>query len=558
MSSISEAAQAQPLPEFVEYLVVGAGVCGLCQLQRLLDLDADVLLVDANSGLGGTWYKNRYPGCRFDSESYTYQYSFSPEMLQEWDWSERFAAQPETLSYLNYFADKYSLRPHIRYNLSVVSMVWNERDDEWTVTFQNGRSIRTRFVLSAIGILSAPTYPRIAGMDTFAGDAVHTFDWPEDLDVTGKRVAVIGTGASGVQVITDIAASVEQLYVLQRGANWCAPLGNSPILADEMADLRSRYDEIFKWCSETPAGFIHRPDRVLSTDVTREERIAHWHELYRGSGAGMYMGNYRDTMMEPGPNAELTEFIAERIRERVKDPRVADLLTPKDHGFGTKRVAGESGFYEVFNRDNVELIDLKTTPVSEITPDGIRFDGEGEAARPPIDVDVIVYATGFDAVTGPFDRIDIVGVDGQRLRDKWTRGPVTALGVQVHGFPNLFILAGPQSGSASANFPRGIEDVVNWMTGFVTEIQASGIVRVEARADAEQEWTAHVHEVNAKLLMSKTKSWFNGHNKNLDRDEEPRAMVYLGGGPRYRRRLAQETAEGYPSFDLERAAVTAG
>jgi cation diffusion facilitator CzcD-associated flavoprotein CzcO len=558
VSSISEAAQAQPLPEFVEYLVVGAGVCGLCQLQRLLDLDADVLLVDANSGLGGTWYKNRYPGCRFDSESYTYQYSFSPEMLQEWDWSERFAAQPETLSYLNYFADKYSLRPHIRYNLSVVSMVWNERDDEWTVTFQNGRSIRTRFVLSAIGILSAPTYPRIAGMDTFAGDAVHTFDWPEDLDVTGKRVAVIGTGASGVQVITDIAASVEQLYVLQRGANWCAPLGNSPILADEMADLRSRYDEIFKWCSETPAGFIHRPDRVLSTDVTREERIAHWHELYRGSGAGMYMGNYRDTMMEPGPNAELTEFIAERIRERVKDPRVADLLTPKDHGFGTKRVAGESGFYEVFNRDNVELIDLKTTPVSEITPDGIRFDGEGEAARPPIDVDVIVYATGFDAVTGPFDRIDIVGVDGQRLRDKWTRGPVTALGVQVHGFPNLFILAGPQSGSASANFPRGIEDVVNWMTGFVTEIQASGIVRVEARADAEQEWTAHVHEVNAKLLMSKTKSWFNGHNKNLDRDEEPRAMVYLGGGPRYRRRLAQETAEGYPSFDLERAAVTAG
>lgn len=558
MSSISEAAQAQPLPEFVEYLVVGAGVCGLCQLQRLLDLDADVLLVDANSGLGGTWYMNRYPGCRFDSESYTYQYSFSPEMLQEWDWSERFAAQPETLSYLNYFADKYSLRPHIRYNLSVVSMVWNEQDDEWTVTFQNGRSVRARFVLSAIGILSAPTYPRIAGMETFAGDAVHTFDWPEELDVTGKRVAVIGTGASGVQVITDIAASVEQLYVLQRGANWCAPLGNSPILADEMADLRSRYDEIFKWCSETPAGFIHRPDRILSTDVTREERIARWHELYRGSGAGMYMGNYRDTMMEPGPNAELTEFIAERIRERVKDPRVADLLTPKDHGFGTKRVAGESGFYEVFNRDNVELIDLKTTPISEITPDGIRFDGTGDATRPPIDVDVIVYATGFDAVTGPFDRIDIVGVDGQRLRDKWTRGPVTALGVQVHGFPNLFILAGPQSGSASANFPRGIEDVVNWMTGFVTEIQASGIVRVEARADAEQEWTAHVHEVNAKLLMSKTKSWFNGHNKNLDRDEEPRAMVYLGGGPRYRRRLAEETTNGYPSFDLERAAVTTG
>ncbi|KAA9108546.1 NAD(P)/FAD-dependent oxidoreductase [Microbacterium rhizomatis] len=535
--------------------MVGAGVCGLCQLQRLLELDADVLLVDANSDLGGTWYKNRYPGCRFDSESYTYQYSFSSEMLQEWDWSERFAAQPETLAYLNYFADKFDLRPHIRFDSGVTSLTWSEDELVWNVTLTDGRALRARFVLSAIGILSAPTYPRIPGMETFAGTAVHTFDWPEDLDVTGKRVAVIGTGASGVQVITAIASRVDQLYVLQRGANWGAPLGNGPISSDEMADLRSRYDEIFKWCSETPAGFIHRPDRVLSTDVTREERIAHWNELYRGSGAGMYMGNYRDTMMEPGPNAELSEFIAERIRERVHDPRVADILIPKDHGFGTKRVAGESGYYEVFNQDNVELVDLKATPVTEITPEGLRFGGD--AGRPPIDVDVIVYATGFDAVTGPFDRIDIVGEDGLRLRDKWSAGPITCLGVQVEGFPNLFILAGPQSGSASANFPRGIEDVVNWMTEFATVINAEGIVRVEAHADAEAAWTAHVHDVNSRLLMSKTKSWFNGHNKNLDRDEAPRAMVYLGGGPKYRRRLAEESANGYPSFELERASVGA-
>ncbi|WP_439590935.1 flavin-containing monooxygenase [Microbacterium sp.] len=543
------------LPDFVEYLIIGAGVCGLCQLQRLLDQDADVLLVDANGDLGGTWFKNRYPGCRFDSESYTYQYSFSSEMLQEWDWSERFAAQPETLSYLNYFADKFDLRPHVRYNLSVVGMEWSEDDLVWNVRFQDGRSIRARFVLSAIGILSAPTYPRIAGMETFAGTAVHTFDWPDDLDVAGKRVAVIGTGASGVQVITDIAGVADQLYVLQRGANWCAPLGNSPISPEEMADLRSRYDEIFQWCSETPAGFIHRPDRVLSTDVTREERVAHWHELYRGSGAGMYMGNYRDTMMEPGPNAELSEFIAERIRDRVDDPAIADILTPKDHGFGTKRVAGESGYYEVFNRDDVELIDLKATPITSITETGIRF--EGDQGRPPIEVDVIIYATGFDAVTGPFDRIDIVGAHGLKLRDKWSAGPITCLGVQVTGFPNLFVLAGPQSGSASANFPRAIEDVVNWMTAFSKVIREEGIVRVEAKPEAEAEWTAHVHEVNAKLLMSKTKSWFNGHNKNLDRDEAPRAMVYLGGGPRFRRRLAAEAEAGYPSFEVERAAVIA-
>ncbi len=552
-----EGGQAASLPGFVEYLIVGAGVCGLCQLQRLLDLDADadVLLVDANEDLGGTWFKNRYPGCRFDSESYTYQYSFSPELLQEWDWSERFAAQPETLSYLNYFADKFDLRPHIRYNLAVSSLEWSEESLLWNVTFRDGRTLRARYVLSAIGILSAPTYPRIPGMDTFAGTAVHTFDWPDDLDVTGKRVAVIGTGASGVQVITAIASEVEQLYVLQRGANWGAPLGNGPISPEEMADLRSRYDEIFQWCSETPAGFIHRPDRVLSTDVSREERIAHWHELYNGSGAGMYMGNYRDTMMEPGPNAELTEFIAERIRERVADPRIADILIPKDHGFGTKRVAGESGYYEVFNRDNVELVDLKTTPVTEITPEGIRFGDD--STQPAIDVDIIVYATGFDAVTGPFDRIEIIGVDGIRLRDKWRDGPVTCLGVQVAGFPNLFILAGPQSGSASANFPRGIEDVVNWMTGLIQVIDERGLVRIEARPEAEAEWTAHVHEVNARLLMSKTKSWFNGHNKNLDRDERPRAMVYLGGGPKYRRRLAEESANGYQSFTLQEASVPA-
>ncbi|MGX1703118.1 flavin-containing monooxygenase [Microbacterium sp. NPDC055357] len=552
---MNRARDAATMPDFVEYLIVGAGVCGLCQLQKLVDMDVDVLLVDANADLGGTWYMNRYPGCRFDSESYTYQYSFSDEMLQEWDWSERFAAQPETLSYLNYFADKFDLRPHIRYSMSVTSMQWHEDELLWVVGFADGRTIKARFVLSAIGILSAPTYPRIEGMDSFDGVAVHTFDWPEDLDVTGKRVAVIGTGASGVQVITDIAPHVEQLFVLQRGANWCAPLGNSPISAEEMADLRSRYDEIFQWCSETPAGFIHRPSRELSTDVTREERVARWHELYNGSGAGMYMGNYRDTMMKEAPNAELSEFIAERIRERVRDPRIAETLIPKDHGFGTKRVAGESGYYEVFNRDNVELIDLKSTPITEIIPGGMRFGDDVD--RPPIDVDVIVYATGFDAVTGPFDRIEIVGIDGLRLRDKWSAGPVTCLGVQVTGFPNLFILAGPQSGSASANFPRGIEDVVNWMTAFATVIQSDGVVRVEARAEAEAEWTAHVHEINAKLLMSKTRSWFNGHNKNLDRDDAPRAMVYLGGGPRFRRRLAEETENGYPSFEVERAPVVA-
>lgn len=533
----------------VDYLIIGAGVCGLYQLRQLLEIGADVRVVDANAGLGGTWYKNRYPGCRFDSESYTYQYSFSAELLREWDWTEKFAAQPETLSYLEYVADKFDLRRHITFNARVVRAEWSEDDWRWTVSFENGTRIRARFVLYAMGLLSVPTYPRVAGRGSFRGLETHTFDWPEGYDVTGKRVAVIGTGASGVQVITDVADKVDQLYVLQRDANWCAPLGNAPISPEEMAELRARYDEIFAWCRETPAGFIHRPDRTLSTDVSREERLRHWEELYNGQGAGLYMGNYRDCIMEPGPNRELSEFVASKIRQRVRDPEVAELLIPKDHGFGTKRVAGESGFYEVFNQPNVELIDLMAQPIQEVTETGIRLDTGAGTVR-DLELDVIVYATGFDAVTGPFDRIDIIGTDGVRLKEHWKDGPETCIGVQVCGFPNMFILVGPQSGSATANFPRGIEDVVNWMTDTARHIQQHRIGRFEGRREAELDWLEHVREVNAKLLLSQTRSWFNGHNINLDRDDRPRVMVYLGGAPRYRRRLQAEVEGGYPSFRL--------
>ena len=542
------------IPE-VDYLIIGAGVCGLYQLHQLLEIGADVHVVDANAGLGGTWYKNRYPGCRFDSESYTYQYSFSQELLDEWDWKEKFAAQPETLSYLEYVADKFDLRPHITFNTRVVRAEWSEDEWRWTLTFDDGSTTRAKFVLYAMGLLSVPTYPRIAGRGTFQGLETHTFDWPEGYDVTGKRVAVIGTGASGVQVITDIADKVESMFVLQRDANWCAPLGNAPISPEEMRELREKYDEIFDWCRQTPAGFIHRPHRTLSTEVTREERLRHWEELYNGQGAGLYMGNYRDCIMEPEPNRELSEFVAGKIRERVEDPEVADLLIPKDHGFGMKRVAGESGFYEVFNQPNVELVDLMKYPIHEVTETGIRLDlGSGEFRD--LELDTIVYATGFDAVTGPFDQIEIIGADGVRLKDRWEDGPETCLGVQVSSFPNMFILVGPQSGSASANFPRGIEDVVNWMTQTAQYIEKHDIGRFEGRREAEIAWVEHAREVNSKLLMSQTRSWFNGHNINLERDDKPRVMVYLGGAPRYRRRLNEEIENEYPSFLLSRSSAS--
>lgn len=535
----------------VDYLVIGAGVCGIFMIRELLEIGADAVVVDANSGPGGTWFNNRYPGCRFDSESYTYQYSFSQELLDEWNWSERFASQPEILRYLESVVDRFDLARHIDFDTYIQSLTWDESQWRWEVRARDGRVYRAKFVLCAMGLLSVPTYPRFAGMDRFKGVSTHTFDWPDDLDVTDLRVAVVGTGASGVQVVAAVADKVKQLTVLQRGANWTAPLGNAPIDADEMAQLRASYDEIFEICRNSPASFIHRPLRAKTTDVTVEERNQRWLQMYHhGHGTRMSQGNFRDAMRDPNVNRELSDFMAERIRERVHDPAVAEMLTPKDHGFGNKRVGGESGFYEAFNQPNVELVSLLDTPVHEITETGIRLEAEGGFRD--IEVDVIVYATGFDAVTGPFDRLDISGVNGVKLKDLWKDGPETTVGVQVAGFPNLFTLVGPHSGSATANFPRGIEDIVVWMRDLAAHMKAEGIGRMEAKREAEVDWVEHVREFNAKLLVSKSKSWFNGHNSNLDRDSKPRVMVYLGGAPRYRRRLAEEAEGDYPSFVLQR------
>ncbi|WP_119699092.1 flavin-containing monooxygenase [Rhodococcus ruber] len=528
-----------------EFVIIGAGVCGMYMLYRLLELGENVKVIEAHDGVGGTWNRNRYPGCRFDSESYTYAYSFSQELLQEWSWTERFAPQPETLRYLNYVADKFNLREHIQFNTRVVAATFDDENEWWVVTTDSGEVITTRFLMTAMGLLSIPTKPRLEGVEDFAGPSFHTYDWPnEGMDLAGKRVAVIGTGSTGVQVISAIAGTVKQLTVFQRDPNWCAPLRNGPISPEEMAEIKQSYDEIFERCRNSPNGFIHCPDRRLTFDTPEEERLAHWEDLYNQPGFGIWLGNYKDTLMDEAANAELSEFIAGKIRQRINDPALAEKLIPKDHGFGTKRVPLETGYYEVYNQDNVELVDINETPIVRVTESGITTTARD------YDFDVIVYATGFDAVTGAFDRIDFTGSGGVKLRDKWRNGPETTLGVQTAGFPNLFTLVGPQAGSVAANFPRGIEDIVAWMTEFVKFIRENGYVRISAKREAEIEWLEHVTEVNSKVLFSKSKSWFTGYNTNLDRDEKPRLMIYTGGAIRYRRRLASEAAQGYPSFDF--------
>jgi cation diffusion facilitator CzcD-associated flavoprotein CzcO len=527
-----------------EVVVVGAGVCGIYALHRLLEQGVDATVLEAGEDLGGTWFWNRYPGARFDSESVTYGYSFSEELLSEWNWKERFSGQPENLRYLNYVADKFDLRPHMQFGVTVERAAWSEAEAMWHLHLDDGRELSCRFLLLAIGLLSAPTKPRYEGMEDFGGESFHTYDWPEDVDLTGKRVGVIGTGATAVQLIPVIAEQASELTVFQRRPNWCAPLNNGPISPEEMAEVKTRYDEIFAICATTPGSFIHGPDRRPFFDVPREERVAMWERLYREPGFGIWLANFRDTFMDEAANAELSEFIADKIRERVDDPALAEKLIPKDHGFGVQRVPMETRYYETYNRDDVRLVDLQETPIRRITPTGIETTAES------IELDVIVYATGFDAVTGAYDRIDVRGVDGQALGDKWRDGPKTLFGMLTHGFPNLLMPTGPQSASASTNFPRAIELCVEWCTELLEHTAERGATQVEAEIDAEEAWDQHVRELYGMMLMRKAQGWFTGYNSNVEGHEQGtmRYLVYNGGTPKYRRLITECAADGYPGI----------
>ena len=530
-----------------EVIVIGAGVCGIYQIKRLADLGVDATVLEAAADLGGTWYSNRYPGARFDSESYTYGYSFSRELLNEWHWKERFSSQPENLRYLNYVAEKFDLRKHMQFNCRVEKARFDEASNIWRLHINDGRELTCRFVIMGLGLLSIPTLPRYEGMDEFKGPSFHTFYWPhEPVDMKGKKVAVIGTGATAIQLIPEVAAEAGELTVFQRRPNWCAPLNNSPISEEEMADIRSRYDEIFAACARSPGGFEHEPDRRGIWELSPEERVALWDRLYDEPGFGIWLRNFREIFTDEDANAEISDYIADRIRRRVNDPATAEKLIPKDHGFGVQRVPLETHYLEAYNRDNVHLIDVSETPIERVLENGLR------TSERDYEFDIIVYATGFDAMTGAYDHIDIQGVGGEKLRDKWEDGPSTFLGVMINGFPNLFMPAGPQSGSASTNYPRGIETGVNWCTDLLEHIWQHGYARAEATPEAEARWTAHVTKMYSTMLMRKAKSWFTGYNSNVPGHEQGRVryFVYNGGAPKYVSRINEVARSGYEGIDL--------
>ncbi|MFT3728761.1 MAG: NAD(P)/FAD-dependent oxidoreductase [Terricaulis sp.] len=530
-----------------DIVVLGAGVSGLYQLKRALDLGVRVVALEADEDLGGTWYRNRYPGARFDSESYTYGYSFSKELLNEWRWTERFSPQPETLRYLNFVADKFNLRRHIQFNARAQKMRWDEAAARWTIELQTGEQIVTRFVITCIGVLSKPTLPAFEGMNAFQGESFHTYWWPQaPVPLEGRRVGVIGAGATAIQVIAEIADKVGSLTVFQRRPNWSTPLHNAPISSQEMVAIRNRYDEIFARCRESPGGFEHTPDRRGFWTLSKEQRAAFWAHLYEQPGFAILNSNFIEIYADKEANREMSAFVADKIRQRVKDPGTAEKLIPKDHGFGTQRLPLETNYFEAFNRENVRLVDISETPIKRVTAGGI------ETSEEHFDLDLIVYATGFDAVTGGFDQIDIVGANGVHLREKWREGPSTYLGVMTHGFPNFFMIAGPQSVSGSTNFPRAIETGVDFVTHLLEHARDRGMTRLEAQEASEHAWGQAVRRAQSKLLLQSSQGWFTGYNSNVAGHEagKPRYIAYWGGAVRYAAQLKDAALSNYSAIDM--------
>jgi cation diffusion facilitator CzcD-associated flavoprotein CzcO len=522
-----------------QVLVIGAGTAGLHMLYRMRERGLAVRVLEAGSGVGGTWYWNRYPGARLDSESFTYQYTFTEDLLADWDWSELFAAQPELEAYFNKFADEFDLRQDIEFNTRVVALDFDEHTNNWTVSMEDGRVYTSHVVITATGILSAPYYPDIPGMDSFQGELYHTATWPDkEVSFAGKQVAVIGTGATGIQAITEIAKDAGHLTVFQRTPNWAVPLRNRPLSSEEMAEIRAGYPEMFAKLQTTVGGFVHSWDPTPSTAYTDTALLERYEEAWNAPGFAKWFGLPNDIATDVKANQRWCEFVAEKIRQRVHDPKTAELLIP-DHYFGTKRVPCESGYYEIYNQDNVKLVSIADNPIIEFTPTGLR------TAHGEVEADIIVLATGFEAFVGALKRIDITGIGGRTLKDRWDGGPVTFLGIQVSGFPNLFIVGGPHGKGGHGNSPRCADPLIEWLGELAQYIFENDVKRVEADPAAEQEWTDHVYETAEKSLQASTASYWFGDNVPGRRRTY---LAYIGGLPEFAERLQGMAAAGYPGL----------
>src|SRR5258705_2017120 len=490
-----------------DVVVVGAGFAGLYMLHRLRGLGLKARAFEQGDGVGGTWYWNRYPGARCDVESMQYSYSFSDELQQQWDWSERYAPQPEILKYANHVADRFNLRPDIQFNTRVVRAVFDEATSLWSVTTSNGNIVTAKFFVLATGCLSNAKMPDIKGLDRFEGKVYHTGHWPhEEVDFTGLRVSVIGTGSSAIQSVPIIAEQASQLTVFQRTANFSIPARNPALTEEERQSFRSRYPEIRQFAREVARNGIYTevPDRGALDDGDNEPRSKY--EARCNRGWITFMSVYNNLGLDKAANDTAANFVREKIAEIVKDPEKAKLLQPNNHPIGSKRICIDTDYFSAFNRPNVTLVDIRSDPIEEILPDAVRT-----AAR-DYEVDALVLATGFDAMTGSVAKIEIRGRDGQTLNRKWAEGPKTYLGLMSSGFPNLFIITGPGSPSVLSNMMVSIEQHVDWIADCIAWTRDRGFEVMEAKREAEDNWVAHVNEVALTTLYPQANSWYMGAN----------------------------------------------
>ncbi|WP_412518078.1 flavin-containing monooxygenase [Actinomadura madurae] len=542
-SHTASRARPGPPPAELDVLVVGAGFAGLYALHRLRELGHRVHAVEAAGGVGGVWYWNRYPGARCDIESVDYCYSFSPELIREWDWTERYPSQPEILRYIDHVADRFGLREAITFDTRVTALSFDEDADAWTAETEHGDRVTARHVIMATGQLSVAKPPEIAGIADFAGECHHTGDWPHGgIDLDGRRVGVIGTGSSGVQVIPRIAERAGHLTVFQRTPHFVVPAMNRPLDREYAAELKTRFEEYREQARDHPGGThrVLRPDLAVEADPG--ELRERFEEYWRRGGPDIQAA-YRDLTTDLAANDRAAEFVRAKIRELVRDPEVAERLTPRGYPFGSKRLVLEIGYYDAFNRDDVRLVDTRTAPIERIEAEGVRTGGD----RPELHrLDVLVFATGFDALTGAVLRIDITGRGGTPLRDKWAAGPRTYLGLSTHGFPNLFFMAGPGSPSVISNVLVSIEQHVEWVTDHLEYLRKNGLTRSEAVLEKEDAWVDHVNEVANATLYPLGNSWYLGANV----PGKPRVfMPYVGGVGRYRQICADVAARQYDGFD---------
>jgi cyclohexanone monooxygenase len=538
-------------PHF-DAIVIGAGVTGMYMIYKLQNSGFSVRGYETGSDVGGTWHWNRYPGCRLDTESFSYGYFFLNGIVSDWSWKEQFASQPDLLRYIRYAADKMDIRKNIQFNTSVVSAVYDEERNNWNLSLDDGSSATCTFLLTAVGLLSATRLPAIEGVESYEGIAFHTSRWPVDpnddaegakIAFEGKRVGIIGTGSTGVQLSTEIAKTAGELYVFQRSPNWCTPLRNSPIAEAEMEQIRNDRAKLLEHLKSTPVAFIHAPYDRDGVDDTPEQREALLERLYSTPGFGIWLSNYRDIITSRETNKFISDFVAGKIRGRVKDPEIAEKLIPK-HPFASKRIPMESNYYEIYNKENVHLVDVKADPIKRIVPSGV----ETETSR--YDLDILIYATGFAAITGGLDRIDIRGKRGASLADTWDDGPVTYLGLQVAGFPNLFTLVGPHNGATFCNIGVCGSLQVEWMTEMLEYMRSHQLNCSEANAQSQEKWTAEVYEGFEKTLLMEGDEWWLKIKHHPDGTVTKRALAYLGGGPAYRQICDDSASNGYAGFDL--------